>query len=167
MVDQIPVAQVIRRFRDLDMPLDRIRAVLETSDLAVRNRLIAEHLDVLMDNLEKTQPAIASLRDLLECPALLGDGEIVVRRVEATLAAAISETIDLEDVCTWYQGRSASCTARWRLRASPTSAIPVALTTTASLPMGEGRRPFLFPASVRSAGPGGWWPRLSRRPSRG
>ena len=27
--DQIPTAQVIRRFRDLDMPLDQIHAVLE------------------------------------------------------------------------------------------------------------------------------------------
>lgn len=103
-VDQIPTAQVIRRFRDLDMPLERIRAVLETPDLAVRNRLIAEHLDVLTENLDKTQAAVASLRDLLEPPVLPGDGEIAVRRVEATLAAAISETVALEDLGTWYQG---------------------------------------------------------------
>jgi DNA-binding transcriptional MerR regulator len=30
--DQIPTAQVIRRFRDLDMPLDQIHAVLEAPD---------------------------------------------------------------------------------------------------------------------------------------
>ena len=30
---QVPVAQVIRRFRDLDMPLDQVRAVLQAPDL--------------------------------------------------------------------------------------------------------------------------------------
>src|SRR4051812_49967327 len=42
--DQIPVAQVIKRFRSLDMPLEEIHAVITTPDLAARNRLIAEHL---------------------------------------------------------------------------------------------------------------------------
>jgi DNA-binding transcriptional MerR regulator len=42
--DQIPTAQVIRRFRDLDMPLDEIHAVLEAPDLRTRNELISAHL---------------------------------------------------------------------------------------------------------------------------
>ena len=35
--DQIPVAQVIRRFRALEMPLDDIRAVITTPDVSERN----------------------------------------------------------------------------------------------------------------------------------
>jgi DNA-binding transcriptional MerR regulator len=31
--DQIQVAQIIRRFRDLDMPLDEIRAILSAPDV--------------------------------------------------------------------------------------------------------------------------------------
>lgn len=42
--DQIPTAQVIRRFRSLGMPLEEIHAVITTSDLASRNDLIAGHL---------------------------------------------------------------------------------------------------------------------------
>jgi DNA-binding transcriptional MerR regulator len=38
------VAQVIRRLRDLGMPLQQIRSVLMTSDLRRRNELISEHL---------------------------------------------------------------------------------------------------------------------------
>jgi DNA-binding transcriptional MerR regulator len=102
--DQIPTAQVIRRFRDLDMPLDRIRIVLDTPDLDTRNRLITEHLDALQDTLEQTQSAIASLRDLLERPAPERESGIVVRQVEATPVAAISETIDIDDASPWYQG---------------------------------------------------------------
>ena len=38
--DQIPTAQVIRRFRDLQMPLERIRDVLAAPDPATRTALI-------------------------------------------------------------------------------------------------------------------------------
>ncbi|HZC90793.1 MAG TPA: MerR family transcriptional regulator [Mycobacterium sp.] len=101
---QIPTAQVIRRFRDLDMPLDQIRTVLEASDLETRNRLIAEHLNRLEDSLSHTQIAVSSLRDLLEGPAEAETREIGRRRVEATRAAAIIETVDIGDALTWYEG---------------------------------------------------------------
>ena len=101
---QIPVAQVIRRFRDLDMPLDHIRSVLEASDVESRNRLIAAHLNRLEDGLSRTQMAVASLRDLLEGPAESGTLHVGRRRVEATRAAAIVEVVDIGDALTWYEG---------------------------------------------------------------
>ncbi len=42
--DQIPVAQVIRRFRDLDMPLGQIGAALNAPDAATRSAVVADHL---------------------------------------------------------------------------------------------------------------------------
>src|ERR1700728_430019 len=42
--EQIPVAQIIKRFRDLDMPLNEIRAVLSAPNVQARNDLIAAHL---------------------------------------------------------------------------------------------------------------------------
>ncbi|HEY5273819.1 MAG TPA: MerR family transcriptional regulator [Acidimicrobiales bacterium] len=102
--DQIPTAQVIRRFRSLDMPLEEIQAVITTPDLAARNELIAGHLRRLETTLARTQAAAASLRDLLEAPS----GAIAVaighRRIPATPAAAVSEVIDVRDASTWYQG---------------------------------------------------------------
>jgi DNA-binding transcriptional MerR regulator len=50
-LDQIVAAQVIRRFRDLDMPLDDIHAVLQAPDLETRNRVIGAHLARLETNL--------------------------------------------------------------------------------------------------------------------
>ena len=41
--DQIPAAQVIRRFRELDMPIEEIRGILTAPDVAARNELIAAH----------------------------------------------------------------------------------------------------------------------------
>ena len=64
--DQIPSAQVIRRFRDLQMPLEQIRSVLEAPDPATRNALIATHLDALQASLAETQAVVSSLRNLLE-----------------------------------------------------------------------------------------------------
>ena len=101
-LEQIPTAQVIRRFRDLDMPLDEIHAVLGASDVETRNELIASHLDRLETNLARTQEAVASLRNLLERPGM--SAPVEHRRVRATPAAAITEIVDRADALTWYQG---------------------------------------------------------------
>jgi DNA-binding transcriptional MerR regulator len=100
--DQIATAQVIRRFRDLDMPLDDIHAVLKAPDLESRNRIIASHLSRLETNLTRTQDAVSSLRDLLERPT--ATGPISHRHLAATPAAAITETVDVADALVWYQG---------------------------------------------------------------
>ena len=101
-VDQIATAQVIRRFRDLDMPIDTIRAVLHSPDLDTRNRLISEHLVRLEDELGKTQKAVSSLRDLLEHPV----NEIPVehRHLPATRVAAITALVATRDIGAWHQG---------------------------------------------------------------
>jgi DNA-binding transcriptional MerR regulator len=102
--DQIPAAQVIKRFRSLDMPLEEIHAVITTPDLAARNKLIAGHLRRLEMTLARTQEAAASLRDLLEPPADAAPAAIEHRRMPATPAAAVSEVIDAQDASGWYQG---------------------------------------------------------------
>ena len=100
--DQIPTAQVIRRFRDLDMPLDQIHAVLEAPDLRTRNELISAHLASLEQNLARTQSAVASLRDLLAHP--LAVAPVSHRRVGATTAAAVTAVIAMSDLLPWYLG---------------------------------------------------------------
>ena len=101
-LDQIPTAQVIRRFRDLDMPLSDIQAVLAAPGVEERNALIAAHLARLEGELARTQGAVASLRDLLEerGPAVAVEHQ----RIAATPAAAISEVVDLRDDASWFQG---------------------------------------------------------------
>ena len=98
--DQVPTAQVIRRFRDLGMPVDEVRAVLEAPDPAARSTLITAHLDRLEGQLAQTQAAVASLRNLLQQP----DPPIAIehRSVPATLAVAISETVTVTDVARWW-----------------------------------------------------------------
>ena len=63
---QAPAAQLIRRFRDLGMPLDQVKAVLTATDPTVRDAVIADHLRSMERQLEQTKTAVASLRQLLE-----------------------------------------------------------------------------------------------------
>jgi DNA-binding transcriptional MerR regulator len=103
--EQVPAAQVIRRFRDLGMPLDEIRGVLAAPDLRTRNHRLAAHLSHLERELGRTQTAVASLRELLAAPE---PGEasagVTLRSVPATEAAAITEVVGAEDSVAWLQG---------------------------------------------------------------
>jgi DNA-binding transcriptional MerR regulator len=102
--NQIPTAQVIRRFRVLEMPLEEIHAVIAAPDVGARNDLIAAHLDRLENQLAKTQEAAASLRDLLQPPSASAPVSIEHRSTAALPAAAVAEVINVEDALSWYQG---------------------------------------------------------------
>jgi len=99
---QIPTAQVIRRLRDLEMPVTDVKAVLAAPDAAARNALIAAHLDRLEAELAQTRGAVESLRNLLAPPG--GPAAIEHRSVPATAAAAIGAVVDRADLLAWWQG---------------------------------------------------------------
>lgn len=101
-VEQVPTAQVIRRFRDLGMPVEQVRAVLTAPDVSTRNALIAAHLDALQTQLVQTETAVDSLRNLLEQPAT--PIPIQHRAFPATLAVAIRETVAQNSLATWWTG---------------------------------------------------------------
>jgi DNA-binding transcriptional MerR regulator len=98
--DQLPTAQVIRRLRDLDMPLPDVQAVLATSDVAARNEVIVAHLDRMEQQLSRTNEAVRSLRALLGAPATAS--EIEYRSVPATTAATITGVVDAQDIGEWF-----------------------------------------------------------------
>lgn len=100
--EQVPTAQVIRRLRDLEMPVAEVKAVLSAPDAPARNSLIAAHLDRLEAELAQTRAAVDSLRNLLRRPETAP--AIVHRSVAATPAAGIGQIIDGEDVLAWWQG---------------------------------------------------------------
>lgn len=99
---QVPVAQVIRRFRDLEMPVEHVRAILNASDVDQRNALIVEHLKQMESALERTQSIIASLHALLDNPAL--PIAVEYRSVPALCVAAITRVVSLPDIEPWWSG---------------------------------------------------------------
>jgi DNA-binding transcriptional MerR regulator len=98
--DQVPVAQVIRRFRDLGMPLEDIRAVLRSTDPAVRTEVIVGHLDRMQTQLSRIHSTVASLRSLLEGP--LPPIPVEHRVVPAVPALAIAEQVTMADLEAWW-----------------------------------------------------------------
>jgi len=98
---QIPVAQVIRRFRELDMPLDEICAVVTARDASARAAVIAGHLERRERELEATQAAVASLRALLAKPEVAA----IVHRSEPPMkVATITGAVGRADLAAWFWG---------------------------------------------------------------
>jgi DNA-binding transcriptional MerR regulator len=101
-VEQIATAQIIRRFRSLDMPIADIRSVLAAPDLRTRNDRIAAHLSRLESTLAQTQEAVASLRNLLQYPT--SSPAIEHRVIAATSALSITDMLEAGDTFAWFQG---------------------------------------------------------------
>jgi DNA-binding transcriptional MerR regulator/effector-binding domain-containing protein len=101
-LEQLPTAQLIRRLRDLSMPVADVRAVLVADNPIVRDGLISTHIDHLETELAKTQAAVNSLRALLDSPAGL---QPVHRRAESSFAAIaiVEETLDPVDIEAWWR----------------------------------------------------------------
>ncbi len=151
-VDQIPTAQVIRRFRHLGMPVEDVRAVLHAPDLGTRNVLIAQHLRRLEDELGKTQAAISSLRDLLEHPVT--DLPVEHRHLPAMRAAAITATVPTAHIGDWLQGALGElyATAAAQGVADDAPGLPVGSTPTGSSSPRAGTQPSTCPSQCdRSA----------------
>ena len=99
---QVPTAQAIRRFRDLDMPLDDLRSVIHAPNLAARNRAIVAHLERMHTQLERTQTSIESLQALLtdDAPPSL---PLEIRRLAATPVLTTSGVVALDECGDWLE----------------------------------------------------------------
>jgi DNA-binding transcriptional MerR regulator len=97
--EQVQIAQVIRRFRDLGMPLDEIREVLHAPDAAARNQVIVAHMQRMESQLAATQSVVASLRGLLERPPI--SIAVCHRLVSSTRAVAICEEVPFPGLDSW------------------------------------------------------------------
>ncbi|MFD7156199.1 MerR family transcriptional regulator [Kribbella sp. NPDC059898] len=62
---QVETAQLIRRLRELRMPLPDVRAVVEAGDGAAREETLRAHLERMEQELAHTRDVVTSLRELL------------------------------------------------------------------------------------------------------
>jgi DNA-binding transcriptional MerR regulator/effector-binding domain-containing protein len=99
LTNQIPQAQMIKRFRELRMPLSEIRQLLASPDGSTRNTIIAAHLRRLENDLGRTRSAVSELRALLGSPA--DPVTISHRHIAPMLGAAIGECVDAKS---WLAG---------------------------------------------------------------
>lgn len=108
-VEQIPIAQVISRLRELDVPMGDVRRILRTPDPTVRAALVAEHLQRLEAQLDRTRSAVVSLRRLLRPD--LTPLEVELRAEQARTVAAVTAEVDHDDVEAWFAGAMAELEA--------------------------------------------------------
>lgn len=97
---QAATAQLIRRFRDLGMPLDQVKVVLTATDPTVRDEVIANHLRSMERQLEQTRTAVASLRQLLEgggSPAL----DVAFDTLAGASALLVSARVAWDEAFEW------------------------------------------------------------------
>jgi DNA-binding transcriptional MerR regulator/effector-binding domain-containing protein len=99
---QVPVAQVIVRLRNLEMPVPDVKAVLAAGDAAQRSELISAHLGRLEAGLARTRAAVSSLRNLLERPS--GQLSVERRSVPPARGIGIRAIVDRADLLMWWRG---------------------------------------------------------------
>lgn len=122
---QIVTAQVIRRFRDLGMPLDDIRALLAAPDVAGRSEVIVAHLERMEAQLSQTQATVASLRSLLEQPRQ--PVAVEHRLAGAVMSVAIAEHVAEPDIADWWTGAFTELYATLTAAGVPPTGPPGAL----------------------------------------
>jgi DNA-binding transcriptional MerR regulator len=99
-VAQVPRAQVIRRLRELGMPLEDVKVVMEAPDVRTRNAAISAHLRRMEGELELTRAAVKSLRLLLDetAPARI---PVEFRAVGPMQTLAVTGQVAYAEVFEW------------------------------------------------------------------
>ncbi|UGU32427.1 MerR family transcriptional regulator [Mycolicibacterium smegmatis] len=97
---QVDHARIIRRFRELDMPIPDIKALLAAGDGATRNEIIAAHLRRMEEQLAQTRDAVTELRELLD-PVRV-PAHIEVRHQPATEVWAVSAEVHSSQIGAWF-----------------------------------------------------------------
>jgi DNA-binding transcriptional MerR regulator/effector-binding domain-containing protein len=96
---QVPVAQLIRRLRELRMPLAQVREVVEARDVPSRDRALREHLDEMESELVRTQQVVASLRSMLTLPVV--ELPVEYRFIPAFRAYAVADHVERDQIGPW------------------------------------------------------------------
>jgi DNA-binding transcriptional MerR regulator len=110
--DQVPAAQLIRRFRDLGMPLADITAILHATDPARRTELLVVHLSRMQTQLSQIQETVTALRALLDGPP--PPLPVQHRTVPAVQALAITESVTMTNLEAWWTDAFAELNAKVR-----------------------------------------------------
>jgi DNA-binding transcriptional MerR regulator/effector-binding domain-containing protein len=96
--DQVGDAHLIRRLRDLDMPLAEIRQVLVEADGESRSEVLVRHLDRMETELTRTREVVLSLRRLLGATPR---GRVTHRHAPAETAVWLAARLARTEVADW------------------------------------------------------------------
>jgi DNA-binding transcriptional MerR regulator len=100
---QVSTAQAIRRFRDLEMPIDDVRRVLAAPNDSARNRAILAHLERMQAQLDQTQQAVASLQALLTGGTADAAARVEIRRIAPLRVIASTAVVGFDECGEWLE----------------------------------------------------------------
>jgi DNA-binding transcriptional MerR regulator/effector-binding domain-containing protein len=96
---QAQSAHLVRRFRDLGLPVADVKAVLAAPDLTARDAILAGHLDRMRDQLRQTEAAVDSLRRMLAGGTAVAIEE---RVVGGGTTISVAADVLRKDVAAWW-----------------------------------------------------------------
>ncbi|MEU8820454.1 MerR family transcriptional regulator [Actinoplanes sp. NPDC048796] len=96
--EQVEPAQLVRRLREVRMPVADVRRVVSAADPTARDSMIAAHLDVLRQELTATAAAVGSLRSLLTGGSA---GELTFRQADEQQCLLIDGDVDQDSITPW------------------------------------------------------------------
>jgi DNA-binding transcriptional MerR regulator len=105
-VSQLTDAAVVRRLRDLDLPLGQVREVLVARDPAVTRRVLDAHAAVMRARLDDVTRIVAELQEGVERPT--AHTPVHVRRVPAVHALSVRGTVSEADFADFLGGAYAA-----------------------------------------------------------
>ena len=118
-------AHLVRRFRDLGLPVADVKAVLAAPDVPARDVILAGHLDRMREQLRQTEAAVDSLRRMLEG----GSGPVTIeeRVLEGGPSISVAADVLRADVSAWWRdalaGLRATATAAGLEQAGPAGGL--------------------------------------------
>jgi len=93
-------AHLVRRFRDLGLPVADVKAVLAAPDLAARDTILAGHLDRMREQLRQTEAAVDSLRRMLAGGSM--DVAVEERMLDGGPTISFAADVLRRDVASWW-----------------------------------------------------------------
>src|ERR1700722_8520646 len=93
-------AHLVRRFRDLGLPVADVKAVLPPPDLPTRDAILAGHLDRMREQLRQTEAAVDSLHRMLAGgPAAMAIDE---RMLDGGPTISVAADVTSKSVTSWW-----------------------------------------------------------------
>ena len=101
--DQLADAHLIRRLREMEVPLAEVRQLLAVREPDARRSLLGVHIDRLEQQVIHTQSVLASLRRMMETAGSPTQTQlpIAVRQIHDALALVETESISAANVEQW------------------------------------------------------------------
>lgn len=154
-LSQLTDGAVLRRLRDLDVPLELAKEILHARDPAVTRRILATHQALMRERLEQAQRIVTELQAGLEQPSM--HTPVHVRDEPAAHTLAVRGTVPERQFATFlgdaYPAIASAVRAASAQPAGPVGALYAAVVQDEEAEPVEAYQPIASPVALPAGGP--------------